>query len=111
LTNARPAGRAFSLGDLDRVALDDRVREQLLAHFPDALLGFCLRQPVCELKLDRLAATYIADLGEAETAQRIANRLALRIQDAGLQADMDFRSNRSSLLTCRCLPAKRATFR
>src|SRR5947209_1056773 len=73
--------------DFDRVVFDDRVGEELLAHILDpgarrSGVG------VLKLQLDQLALTHFADAVEAEPFQGIADGLALRIEHAGLQADM-----------------------
>src|SRR4029077_12216666 len=74
--------------DLDRVVLDDRVGEELPAHLLDPRSGG-RRIGVGKVELDQFALADLADIGEAEPFQRIADRLALRVEDPRLQADMD----------------------
>src|SRR5579862_2876245 len=79
-----------TLPDLDRVILDYRVGEQLPAH----LFDLCARQHgvrLGEIELDELALPNLADPGEAQALQRIADRLALRIEHPGFEADVDSR--------------------
>ena len=64
--------------------LDHRVRQQLPRHLlggGTGALGVGLRQ----LQLDHLACAHLADIGEAQSVQRVADRLALRVQHARLQ--------------------------
>src|SRR3990167_4288522 len=97
-TQNAPAGGAFSSGlhghsasgqHVDPVAFDDRVREQFLAHFLHALFSVGLGQTVLELELDDLADAGCFDLAIAHTGQRISDGLALRVQDAGLQGNVN----------------------
>ena len=44
-----------------------------------------------EIDLDHLADAHLAHAGEAERAQRVAHRLALRVEDAGLQRHLHAR--------------------
>ena len=44
-----------------------------------------------ELELDHLADPHLADPVEAERAEGVAHRLALRVEHAGLQRDVDAR--------------------
>src|SRR5258708_32729644 len=74
--------------NLDRVVLDDGVGEQLLAHLLDRRPGASL-VGLCEFDLDVLALADVGDAAEAEIAQGMGDRLALWIEDAGLQGDMD----------------------
>ena len=71
--------------ELDLVALDQRVREQLLAHPLDlrARLG---RVVGVDLELDEPADAGLAD-GEAEVPQAALDRLTLRVEDARLRPD------------------------
>ena len=62
--------------DFDRVVLDDRVGEQLLAHRLD-LLAAARRIGFGQLELDQLALAHLADPDKTECCQRIADRLAL----------------------------------
>ena len=41
-----------------------------------------------EVDLDHLADAHLADAGEAERAERVPHRLALRVEHAGLQRHM-----------------------
>src|SRR5438045_3809154 len=81
--------------DFDRVILDDRVGEKLPAHLFDPRAGGG-RIGIGELEFDQLALTHFAYIGKAKPLQRIADRLALRVEDAGLEADMDARLHRSA---------------
>src|SRR4051812_31453084 len=81
---------------LDLVRLDQRVREQLLAH------PLHLRPGVggvrrLELQIDDLADARLRD-GEAEVPQRAADGLALRVEDALLRADENRRLHASTTL-------------
>src|SRR5262249_46543818 len=72
------------------IVLDHRIGEQPLAHFT---YGAFRRGAVGlgEVDLDVLALAHIADPGEAEIAERMRDRLALRIEHARLQGDVDLR--------------------
>ena len=74
-----------SLGDLDVVALDQRVGEELLAHPLDLGSGR-VRIGSVELEVDDAADARFAD-GEAELAERRLHRLTLRVEDACLRPD------------------------
>src|SRR5262249_16194967 len=79
--------------DFDSVILDDRVGEELLAHLLDAGAGGG-RIGLGELQFDELALADLADIGKAEPLQRVADCLALRVEDPGLETDMDARFHR-----------------
>src|SRR5690606_1198224 len=76
-----------SVFDADREVLDHGVGEQGLRHLPDLREGGLVRRAV-ELELEPLALPYVGDAGEAEPGQRPGDRLALRVQDLGLQHDV-----------------------
>ncbi len=65
---------------LDLVVLDQRVREQLLAH------RLQLRR-VLHVELDQAADVHVRHAREAERRQRALDGLALRVEDARLRAD------------------------
>src|SRR4051794_15201717 len=76
--------------ELNRIVLDHRVGEQLAAHLLDAgarRVGVGIGQ----FEFDQLALADLADAVKAQRQQRIADRLALRIEHAGLEADMHAR--------------------
>src|SRR5690242_5311345 len=74
--------------DLDRVILDHRVGQQLPAHLVDP--GARRRRVrLGELQFDQLALADLADPAKAQPLQGVADRLALRIEYSGFQADMD----------------------
>src|SRR5437763_4378833 len=62
----------------DLVVLDQRVREQLLAH---------LRQPsrVVDVELDQAPDVHVRHALEAQRRQRPLDRLTLRVEDPGLR--------------------------
>src|SRR5207247_1713525 len=80
---------------LDLVALDQRVREELLAHPLE--LGLRLGGVVrLELQLDEAADPRLADR-ESEVPKRALYSLTLRIEDARLGADEHGSSHRSTI--------------
>src|ERR1700759_2722470 len=86
MTPIRGCGLA---NDLDLVALDQRVREQSLAHLLDLRLRRCLVGGL-DLEVDHLADARVLHL-EPEVAERRADRLALRVEDPGLRPNQDGR--------------------
>jgi hypothetical protein len=82
------------LRELDLVALDQRVGEQLLAHPLDFGPGPC-RVVRLDFEIDDPADTSLADR-EAELAQRGLDRLSLRIEDAVLRPNEDCGLHRST---------------
>ena len=79
-----PVGHALA-AERDLVALDQRVREELLAHALELrprLVAVVGR----ELDVDEPADAGVGDL-EAEVAERALDRLALRIEDPRLRPD------------------------
>src|SRR5205085_1447942 len=70
---------------LDPEILDHRVGEELPAHRLDILV----RDALGEVELDELAGADVVDAREAEAFQRMVDRLALRVEDAVLQRDID----------------------
>src|SRR5207302_9101995 len=85
----RPPRRA-SADLLYAVLLDDRIREELLAHVLHALLrlGGVLR---VEIQLDHLAPAHVPHLVETERAERPPDGEPLRGEDRLLQTDHDAR--------------------
>ena len=67
-------------GSENLVVLDQRVREQALAH-----LGQLCR--ILDVELDQPADVDIADPAEPERGQRPLDRLALRIENSRLRPD------------------------
>src|SRR5579883_1833392 len=76
--------------DLDRVVLDHGVGEELLAHGFDRGLGAGL-VGLCEVELDHLALAHVVDAREAQRSERVADRLALGIEHARFERDVDAR--------------------
>src|SRR5204862_7374372 len=72
--------------DFDRVILDDRVGEELLAHLLDPGPGGG-RVGLGDLQFDQLALPDFADIGKAEPLQGIADRLPLLVEGARFGAD------------------------
>src|SRR5262249_24038179 len=79
--------RSRVLRKLDLVRLDQRVRQQLLAH-PLQLGPSLLAVAVLELEVDDPADARVADR-EAELLERAEHRFSLRVEDARLWADED----------------------
>src|SRR5439155_7757191 len=77
--------------DLDPVFLDDRVREQALAHFFEALAGVALFFVLAERNLDEFSEAHVFDFGLAQGCQRAADCLALRVEDAAFEGYVDLR--------------------
>src|SRR5699024_776479 len=75
-------------GDFDPVVFDDRVGEQALAHFGDAGAGN-LRIGPGQVEVDDLALADPLDRAEAHGRERVPDRLALRVEDAGPQRDVN----------------------
>src|SRR6187399_661170 len=86
--DSRLAAPRSSLQYLDAVALDDRIREQLVRHLRHAgLSGSWIG--VGQLHLKELALANIRDVGITERDERVGNDAALRIEDGGFQRDVD----------------------
>ena len=81
--------------ELDLVALDQGVREELLAHPLDLAAGLAgvLRRHV---EFDDAPDMGVADI-EAEVAQRTLDRLPLRVENACLRSDQDGRPHPSTI--------------
>ena len=89
-----PRERCSSLLDLHLVRLDERVREQLLAHPLD--LGLCLRGVGrLDVEVDDFADARVLHR-EAEVAERRADRLALRVEDPRLRPHENSRPHPST---------------
>src|SRR5215211_8341900 len=83
-------------GELDFVALDERVGEQALAHPLE--LGPCIvGAGRVDVEIDQAPHAGLVD-GESEVAERAADRLSLGIENAGLRPDEDGRLHRSTTL-------------
>ncbi len=74
--------------DLDAVVLDHGVCEQLLRRVPEPGLGTGA-VAVGDLDVEHLALAHAGDAGDAERFERALDRLALRIENAGLECDCD----------------------
>src|SRR5688572_10316117 len=79
---------------LDLEILDHRIGQQLAAHFGDLVVAGVLG----EVELDQLAGADVLDPAEAEAFQRMVDRLALRVEDAGLEGDEHARFHGAGLL-------------
>src|SRR5439155_13339490 len=86
--------RSRVLRELDLVALDQRVREQLGAHPLDLGAGL-LGIGDLDLEIDEAADPRTVD-GEAEVAERGLDGLALRVEDARLGPHEHGRLHRST---------------
>ena len=74
---------------VDLVVFDHGIGQQALAHLFDG--GFRLGGVAFgQIQFNELALTDIVDAGEAERAESVLNRLALRIENTGLERDVDF---------------------
>src|SRR5690348_6766929 len=74
--------------DVDPIAFDDRVGQQLAAHGVDRLAG-AGGVGLGEIEIDDLALADLIDAAEAQGCQRAADRLALRVEDASLRHDVN----------------------
>src|SRR5580658_2810310 len=81
---------AVSVAELDLVALDDGVGEELLAHLLDSGAG-ARRVGLGKIEIDHFALAHLVYAGKAERCQGMPDRLALGIEHAVLQHDMDAR--------------------
>src|ERR1700681_409210 len=70
----------------DRVVFDHRVGEQFLAHRLD-FFARLRRVALVDLDLDQLALADLADAGKAQCGEGVADRLGLRVEHPGLEAD------------------------
>src|SRR5439155_18386311 len=86
----RSRSRRVSKGDL--VALDQRVRQELLAHALELGTGGVRIRGV-DLQIDEPADARLGDR-EAEVLERALDGFALRIEDPGLRPDQDGRLHR-----------------
>src|SRR5579859_2131880 len=77
-----------SAHQLDLVVFDDGIGQQGLAHLLDGRLGGGL-VGLRQLDLDELALADILDAAEAQAGQGVLHRLALGIEDAVLQGNMN----------------------
>src|SRR2546426_6633186 len=71
---------------LDRVILENRIRQELPAHLADARAGGVRRRGV-ELDFDHFADAEVADLREPQAGECLPDRRALDVEDPGLQPD------------------------
>ena len=87
-SQARPWSWSLPFHDIDAEILDYGVGQQLPAHGLD--LGFGLGGVgFGQLKLDELALADVGDAAEAERLKRVLDGLALRVEDALLEGDVD----------------------
>ena len=77
------------------IAFDHGVGEQLAGTSPRPSASAAGRVGLGELELDHLALAHLADAGEAELRERVADRLALRVEHALLGHDVDARLHRA----------------
>ena len=88
--------------NLDRVVLYYWIGEKLPAHRLDLLAG-AGGIGLGEFQLDQLALPHLADPGEPQTGERIADRLALGVENARLELHMNQRLHfRSSTVMTGC---------
>src|SRR6187431_1974232 len=76
--------RSRSSGDLDAVAFDDRVGQQLVAHGLDLRLGLG-GVGFSQVELDGAPHPHAGDVGPAQAVQGGLDGLALDVEDAGLE--------------------------
>ena len=88
---------ALSALELDLIALDHRIREELAAHLLERGAG-ALAIGLGEVEVDHFALAHRVDAVKAERAQRVRDRLALRIEHAVLEHDMDARLHSAALI-------------
>ena len=91
-----PSPSSGKLDDL--VVLDHGVGEELLAHLGEAGAGGAF-VGLGEVELDDLAHADALDAAEAEAAERVADGLALRVEDAALQGDVDARLHAGAFIS------------
>ncbi len=73
----------------DAVIFNHGIGEKFLASgFDDNVRAF--RRHALEGHFYQLADTHVCDALEAERAERMLNGLSLRIENAGLESDVDF---------------------
>ena len=84
--SSRAAGDRDATVDLDPIALDHRIREQLVGDLGGQRARLVGDVDV-ELELEVLALPHVADAGVAHRVQRLGDRLPLRIEDRWLQRD------------------------
>ena len=78
-----------SVEELDAEILDDGVGKNVARDGLDVLVGLLPRDAVGERDIEELALPHGRDGGIAETVERRANGLALRVQHSGLQRNED----------------------
>src|SRR5207248_8144103 len=93
-----PPDRSRLPSELDLVALDQRVGEQLLAHALQLVARLGLVRRV-DLELDELPNAGLRH-GKAEVPEAALDRLALWIEDSGLRPDEHCRLHPSTTLGC-----------
>src|SRR5258705_3728895 len=80
----------ISVHHLDAIILDHRVGEQLLGRLLEGGFGAALVR-THDLDVEHLALAHAGDAADAKRFERALDRLALRIEDAGLEGDGDAR--------------------
>src|SRR5258707_14991115 len=80
----------ISVHHLDAIMLDRRAGEQLLGRVLEGGFGAALVR-ARDLDVEHLALAHAGDAADAERFERALDRLALRIEDAGLEGDGDAR--------------------
>src|SRR5258707_14617147 len=80
----------ISVHHLDAIILDHRVGEELLGRLPEGGFGAALVR-ADDLDVEHLALAHAGDAADAERFEGALDRLALRIEDAGLEGDGDAR--------------------
>lgn len=77
------------VGEFDGVFFDDGIGEDVVGESLDILLRLVARDAVGDRDVEAFALTDIRDIAIAQTVQRGANRLALRIEYGGLEENED----------------------
>ena len=84
-----PSADAYSVQNLDAILFDDRVGEDFVGDGFDFAACLFGGDAVGECDLEVLALADLRDGGVAESIERGAHRLTLRIENGGLQSDED----------------------
>ena len=80
---------ALPFQDIDAEIFDDHVGKQLLAHGFDFDFGF-FGIGFAQFQFDELALADVIDAVEAKRAKRVLYGLALRVENALFEGDVDF---------------------
>src|ERR1700722_14950817 len=92
-----------SSGHLDAIILDHRVGKELVGGFPQQRFGG-LGVAARKLDVEHLALAHAGHALDSERAERTLDRLALGVEDAGLQRDGDAGFHRSLQVLTRTGP-------